>query len=194
MTLRATEDTFALVPAGTSFRRVQVRTDQFVPEHWLGEDGGAVPGAVELTDQELAVIRNPPASAKWQIDTTGESWGAEPGGGAPVYTEPTLATAPASATVNSFQTLRLTGWFPDIVDFETFNYNAMVSDGVTTDTSNAVTVVESDADGIPTAVDAGIFVGSDKAVGPGTIQLCHSSDPLQPYANPLPLELVAAGE
>lgn len=77
MTLRATEDTTALVPAGAVFRRVLVRTDQFVPEHWVGEDGGPVPGAVELSDVELAVIQDPPAAAKWQIDTSGE-WAAGP--------------------------------------------------------------------------------------------------------------------
>ena len=79
MTLRATQDTTALVPSGASFRRVKVKADQFVPEHWVGDTaGGPVPGVRELTDVELAVIRTPPASAKWQIDVTGQSWAGEP--------------------------------------------------------------------------------------------------------------------
>jgi hypothetical protein len=105
---------------------------------------------------------------------------------------PSLDTVtPASANVNAFQTLRLTGWFPDIVDFEAFNYNALVtaSNGTTQDTSNAVTVV-TNVGGVPTVVDAGIFIGGDMPAGTGTIQLCHASDPGQLYANPLPLEIV----
>jgi hypothetical protein len=77
--IRATQDGFAYerVAPGLLVRRI-VKAGQFVPDAYFADAEGTTPVTGDaVTEQELAVLNEPPPGLKWQVDTTGESWTGE---------------------------------------------------------------------------------------------------------------------